>query len=455
MSRQNYRILVVDDEMPFMMLLVKILQSENYSVKGVTDPEEAIDLINTFSPNLVISDLKMPKIDGIKLLEITKKKDKDIDFILITAFATVETAVSAMKIGATDYLIKPLKDPEELRLVVNKVYEKYLLLSENIHLKSEFTKDLPPLNLIFAGMTEVFEEVKSVAPLESTIIIYGETGTGKTLIAKVIHHLSKRKGPFVEINCAAIPENLLESELFGHEKGAFTGAHTQKKGKFEIAQDGTIFLDEVSEIPLSLQPKLLKAVHEKTFDRLGSINTLRTNARIIAATNRDLKEMVQEKKFREDLFFRLNVFPIRLLPLRQRVEHIPEIANYILKKISAKIGKKILRIAPNSLNRLKQYPWPGNIRELENIIERSVILCKDIELEIPEQILENISSFTIQETLNPPSTLKLDGDIRTIEKKAIEEALKKTSGNRKKAAEILGISLRSLHYKIKDYGIKK
>lgn len=455
MNRENYRILVVDDEKSFMMLIIKILETEGYTVKGLTSPEEALNILESFSPNLIISDLKMPKIDGIELLQKVKNRNAEIDFILITAFATIETAVSALKMGASDYITKPLKSPEELRHMVNKIFEKQMLLDENALLKSELLKDLPPLDLIFAGMKDVFEQIKSVAPIDSTVIIYGETGTGKTLIAKVIHNLSGRKGPFVEINCAAIPENLLESELFGFEKGAFTGALTQKKGKFEIAQDGTIFLDEISEIPLSLQPKLLKVVQEKTFDRLGSTNTLKTNARIIAATNRNLKEMVIDKRFREDLYFRLNVFPIQVIPLRDRKEHIAEIADYLAKKISLRFGKKFSRIAVESMNRLINYQWQGNVRELENIIERSIILSKGTEIEIPEQIVDDIYilSKNRQESANSEIP-EFNGDIRTIEKKAIQDALMKTSGNRKKAAEILGISLRSLQYKIKDYGIK-
>lgn len=455
MNRENFRILVVDDEKSFMMLLVKILETEGYTVKGVTDPEYALKTIESFMPNIVITDLKMPKMDGISLLETVKNKNADIDFILITAFATVETAVSAMKKGASDYITKPLTNPDQLRVVVEKIFEKQRLIAENTFLKSEILKDIPPLELVFAGIKNILDEIKSVAPLDSTVILYGETGTGKTLIAKIIHHMSGRKGPFVEINCAAIPENLLESELFGYEKGAFTGALSQKKGKFEIAHDGTIFLDEVSEMPLSLQPKLLKVVQEKTFDRLGSINNVKTNARIIAATNRDLKEMVAKKSFREDLYFRLNVFPIKISSLQERKEQIPEIVNYLVGKISIRVGKNIGAISEDTMSRLSNYPWPGNIRELENILERSIITSKGMEIIIPEHMIEDtsISNEQISKTLDL-ATPKYDGDMRTVEKIAIQNALKKTSGNRRKAADILGISLRALQYKIKEYDIK-
>ncbi len=457
MNRENFRILVVDDEKSFMMLLVKILETEGYTIKGFTDSEDALNNIEAFMPNIVIADLNMPKIDGIKLLEKVKTKNVEVDFILITAFATVETAVSAMKKGASDYITKPLKDPDQIRGMVQKIFEKQRLITENTFYKSEILKDIPPLKLVFAGIKNTLDEIKSVASLDSTVILYGETGTGKTLIAKIIHHMSGKKGPFVEINCAAIPENLLESELFGYEKGAFTGALSQKKGKFEIAHDGTIFLDEISEMPLSLQPKLLKVVQEKTFGRLGSVtvNNVKTDARIVAATNRDLKEMVAEKRFREDLYFRLNVFPINISPLRERKEHISEIANYLAKKISSRVGKNVIGISQDTMSRLVNYPWPGNIRELENILERSIIMSKGEEIDISEQMIGDISISDEQISENTHlELLKYDGDMRRVEKIAIQNALTKTSGNRRKAAEILGISLRALQYKIKQYDIK-
>ncbi|BCB97127.1 sigma-54-dependent Fis family transcriptional regulator [Dissulfurispira thermophila] len=443
MQKENFRILIVDDERSFLILLTKILEDVGYTVKGFTDPEDAIKAVDSYSPNLVITDLKMPKIDGIKLMEEIKNRNSNIDFIMITAFATVDTAVEAMKKGASDYITKPLKDPDQLRLAVLKIYERQRLVEENELFKSESFQGMPPIDIVFAGMEKILKDIRDVASTDATVILYGETGTGKSLIAKIIHYMSNRTGPFVDINCAAIPENLLESELFGYEKGAFTGALSQKKGKFELAGDGTIFLDEVSEMSLSLQAKFLKVLQDRTFERLGSLNTIKTNARIIAATNRNLKALVEEKKFREDLYYRLNVFPVSIPPLRERKKHIPDIANYLVKVISARFGKGVKIIPEHEIEKLINYAWPGNIRELENIIERNIIISKDSQL-----IFHELESET-----EPINTKRLDGDLKTIEKIAIENALLKTNGNRKKAAEILGISLRALQYKIKDYGI--
>lgn len=444
MSRENFRIIVVDDESSFLLLLTKILEDEGYAVKGVSDPEVALEIIDSFSPNLLITDLKMPKIDGMKLMEAVKNRNADVDFIMITAFATVDTAVSAMKSGASDYITKPLKDPEQLRIAVSKIYEKQALLRENRFLKSETAQGMPPIEIIFAGMEDLLAEIREVAAADATVMLYGETGTGKTLIAKTIHHLSGRTGPFVDINCAAIPENLLESEMFGYEKGAFTGAVSRKIGKFELANDGTIFLDEVSEMSPALQAKFLKAIQDRTFERLGSLSTLTTNARIVAATNRDLKGLVDEKKFREDLFYRLNVFPVNIPPLRERKKHIPEIVNYIIKIISARHGKEFSPLSGDKMKMLIDYSWPGNIRELENIIERSVIISRGYELNLPELT-------AVPETINEAEDRR--GDLKSLEKIAIEKALIK-AGTRKKTAEALGISLRALQYKIKEYGIR-
>jgi DNA-binding NtrC family response regulator len=439
MNRENFRVLIVDDEKSFLLLMTKVLEDTGYSVKGLTDPEAALKILDSFAPNLIISDLKMPKMDGIHFMEEAKKVS-DADFIVITAFATVETAVAAMKKGAADYITKPLKDPDQLRIAVARIFDRQGLLTENALLKSALFEDIPSLDIVFAGMDDVLKEVKDVASTDATVMLYGETGTGKTLVAKVLHCLSERHGPFVDINCAAIPDNLLESELFGHEKGAFTGALHQKKGKFELANDGTILLDEVSEMSVALQAKLLKVLQEKTFERLGSLNTLKTNARVIAATNRDLKQMVGDGRFREDLYYRLNVFPISIPPLRDRKSHLEEIAHYLVTTISRRLGKGTKTIPESVMKSVMEYRWPGNIRELENVIERGIIVAKGTEL--------NITGIG-----EPWQEQKVIGDMKAIEKEAIQNALSQTTGNRKEAAGMLKISLRSLQYKIKEYGI--
>ena len=439
MGREGFNILVVDDEKAFALLVSQILRDEGYRVKTASSGEEVMKILDTYGPDLIISDIKMPGMDGIALMEKVKEKYPDTDFIMITAFAAVETAVAAMKRGALDYIAKPLKEPEEIRQLVLKAYEKAQLVSENRALREELRGEFPPMEIIFLGLDTVLEDIRAVAQTDTTIMVYGETGTGKSLIAKVIHQMSGKRGPSVTINCAAIPEQLLESELFGYEKGAFTGAVRTKKGKFELANNGTIFLDEIAEMSAALQAKFLRVLQEKSFERLGGLETITTNARVIAATNRDLKNMVAEKKFREDLYYRLNVFPLHIPPLRERKAYIPELTEYLVKKLSAKIGKTIRDVPGESMARLMSHHWPGNVREIENLIERAIILNKDGMLFIPlfEQREEAI-----------------EGDIKSVEKRAIEHALKKTQGNRKAAAGILGISLRSLQYKIKEYVIE-
>jgi len=443
MNKKNFKILIVDDEEHFLLLLSNVLDEEGYSVKTAKNGGKALQILEQYTPDLILTDLRMPEIDGLRLMETVKARHPDIDFIFITAFATVESAVDAMRKGAIDYITKPLKNLAELRIIVSRVYEKGRLLQENIALKEEQIASLPPLDLIFSGIDRVYEEVRAVATADTTVILYGETGTGKTLVAKVIHMLSKRKGLFVTVNCAAIPDTLLESEFFGYKKGAFTGAASTKKGKVEIAHEGTIFLDEISEMTTSLQAKLLKVLQEKSFERLGGIESITTDARVITATNRDLTQLVREGRFREDLYYRLNVFPIQIPPLRERREIIPKIADYMMNKIARKLGRHSTGIAEDSMKHLISYPWPGNIRELENTIERAIILSKKDILHIPL----------------PEMDIKTDRfedlTIRNMEKKTIEAALKKVSGNRRRAAEMLGISLRALQYKIKEYNISE
>jgi DNA-binding NtrC family response regulator len=441
MNRDNFRILILDDEDSFLLLMTRILTDEKYSVRGVNDPLKALAMLDSFSPNLLITDLRMPGMDGITFME-KAGKGRDIDFIVITAFATVETAVDAMKKGASDYITKPLQNPDQLRLAVKKIFERQSLIIENTVLKSALAGGIPSAGIIFAGMPQVMKAVQDVAPTDATILLLGETGTGKTLIAKVVHHISGRKGPFVDINCAAIPESLLESEMFGHERGAFTGALFQKKGRFEVADEGTILLDEVSEMNPLLQAKFLRVLQEKAFERVGSSNSLSTNARVIAATNRDLRQMTAEGKFREDLFYRLNVFPVLIPALRERAAYIEEIARYIIDNVTRRLGKGPKVLSSETLIRMKSYRWPGNIRELENVIERAVIVSSSRELDL------SIQDGDSRNVINA-----CGGDLMSLEREAIKKALAQADGHRKNAAQILGISLRSLQYKIKAYGL--
>ena len=444
----NFRILVVDDERPLATLLSRILKQAGYKVKIANSGIEALDKISGFLPNLVITDLKMPKISGLDLLKKVHPERPEIDFIILTAYATVENAVEAMKHGAFDYIIKPLKDPDELRIAVSRVVEHQSIIAANTIWRNQLAEGLPPTDIIFAGMTEVWKEIEQVAKTDATILLQGESGTGKSLIAKAIHYLSGRKGPFVELNCAAIPEALIESELFGHERGAFTGAIKTKQGKFELAQDGTIFLDEIGEMPLSAQAKLLRVLQERTFERVGGITSLNTSARIITATNQNLIDKIRERRFREDLYYRLNVFPITLPPLRERREAIAALSKYLIQSISARVGKKVPEISQDTLKQIESYEWPGNIRELHNVFERAIILNQGTKLTLPPLT-------TIPPRVQPEPSARRLRSIQDLEREAIEETIKETGGHRGKAAKILGVSIRTLQYKLKKYGLLK
>jgi len=425
------KIAIVEDDTSFASFLRTILEEEGYDVTVFHDPETALKGILKISPLLIITDLKMPKMDGIKFIEKAKAFLPHTEFIVITAFGSIPSAVEAIKKGAIDYITKPLSSPEDLLERVKKFLTNKAMPYYTEH------PDLPPYEILFAGIEDVYKAIKEVAKTDTTLILYGETGTGKSAIAKAIHIMSAKKGAFVEINCASIPESLIESELFGYEKGAFSGAIKQKPGKIELAHNGTLFLDEIGELTANVQTKFLKVLQDKSFERLGGLEVIKTNARFITATNKDLKQMVREGKFREDLYFRLNVFPITIPPLRERRQHIVKIAEYLIERISVKLGKPAKKLSKDSIETIINYQFPGNIRELENILERSIIMSNSEEIEV--KIEEN---FTENE------------DLKSIEKKAIIEALKKTGGNKKQASQLLGISLRTLYYKIKEFGIE-
>jgi len=372
------KILVAEDEAKQAQLLKIRLESEGYSLDLAGNGKEAQKKIGQEDYQLVITDLKMPGLDGISLLKWIKEKYESLPVVIITAHGTIDSAVKAMKIGAYHYITKPI-DLEELSVIVNKAFRLRKLQEENIYLRNELSKQREGLIVgQSVAIKKMLNLVEKVAPSKSTVLIYGKTGTGKELVAKSIHYSSPRKdSPLVIVNSATLPENLLESELFGYVKGAFTGAYENKKGKFEVADEGTLFLDEVGAIPLGLQSKLLRVIETQEFEPLGSSKTIFSDVRIIAATNVDLKEATQEKQFREDLYYRLNVFPIYLPSLRQRKEDIPLLVEHFIKIYQKELGKKIEGISKQALDILIKYNWPGNVRELENVIERAIVLSED------------------------------------------------------------------------------
>ena len=434
------RVLVVEDEGRMRELLLTHLENWGYQAKGVPDGESALREIRKTHFPLVIIDLRLPGMDGITLMENIKKIDPSSECMMITAYASMETAISALKKGARDYLIKPFR-MEELKHAVEKLMEEKQKEEERDYLKTHYREKVGFPDIVYRSrkMGEVINKVRKILHKDVTVLLTGESGTGKELIARLIHYQGKRKDkPFVVINCTTLPENLLESELFGHEKGAFTGATTRKTGKFEFAQGGTVFLDEIGEIPLSLQSKLLRFLQFKEFQRLGGNDTIRVDVRIIAATNRNLEEEVRKGKFREDLFYRINVFPISLPPLRERKEDIPLLAeNFLQTRYPEK------RLSPEAIRILEEYSWPGNVRELENVLERACLLSEG----------DTISPEHLSLPLPSLSSKKLT-TLEEMEKNLIKEALNITRGNQTRAAQLLGITRRTLIYRLKKYGIE-
>ncbi len=435
-------ILIIDNEKRMCHVVKAALELDKHSVELAFDGEEGLKKFQQKEFDIVITDLKMPGIDGIGVLEAVKKQAPAAEVVLMTAFASAQTAVEAMRKGAYDYLIKPF-DMIELKQKVKQILEKQLLAKENIDLKVRLRDKFSLDNIIgqSESMTTVYQMVEKVAPREATVLIRGESGTGKELIAQAIHQNSLRShGPFVGVNCAALTETLLESELFGHEKGAFTGADKQKLGRFELAAGGTIFLDEIGDVSPATQVKLLRVLQNKEIMRVGGEKTISVDVRTIAATNRDLEIKMKEGTFREDLYYRLNVFPIFLPPLRERKEDIPDLINHFLLKHNQPINK----IDPKAVKALMNYDWPGNIRELENIIERTTILAGDDLITVallPAQILGSAATAS-NVSLEIPDT---GISINQVELDLINNALKKAGGNKSKAAQLLGITRRKLY----------
>jgi DNA-binding NtrC family response regulator len=443
------KILVVDDEPSARTALAELLRHEDYEIETAGDGFKALGRMQDSTPDLVLTDLNMPGMDGVELLRKIKSESAEIPVVLMTAFAGVETAVSAMRDGAEDYLTKPL-NTDELLIVLARAIEAAKLRREAAELRGRLKERYSFANIVGASqeMQRVFKAVAQIAPSRATVLLSGESGTGKELVAAAIHQNSPRAaGPFVKLHCAALAESLLESELFGHERGAYTGADRKREGRFEQANGGTLFLDEIGEISLSTQVKLLRVLQEREFERVGGSQTLRVDVRVVAATNRDLKEMVAAGSFREDLFYRLNVINLTLPSLRHRPTDIPALAMHFLKRYADENGKAVNTIAPDALSQLASYSWPGNVRELENVIERAVVLADGDSIGL-QHLPQELTAAARRGGPPPVPGSTLD----ELERFAILKTMESVGGSTSKAAEMLGISVRKIQYKLQEYG---
>jgi len=452
------KILIVDDEKSLLDLLSRVFTKEGYQVQTTTSAQRAMEIIEKEDLDLLIADIRLPEMSGMEILKRCREIRPDVPVIMITAYGNMKQAIEALKIGALDYIIKPF-DIEELKITVAKGMEKRRLEQENLLLKREIRERYSFENMIgkSRAMQEIFALIEKIAGTDSTVLITGESGTGKEMAARAIHGLSRRSDrPFVSINCAALPENLLESELFGHVKGAFTGAVSDKKGMFEVAQHGTLFLDEVGEMSPWTQVKLLRALQERKIRRVGGTEEIPVDVRIIAATNQDLKKRIEEGKFREELYYRLNVISFEMPPLRRRVEDIPLLVNHFLQKYCQQMGKKMKRISPEAMSLLEMYDWPGNVRELENVIER-VVAIEDRETitpaSLPPEITRPARKEETQVIFNPGFNLM--DYLDDIAKRYVHQAMMAANWNMRQAASLLGISYRSIRYLMDKYRIKE
>jgi two-component system response regulator FlrC len=442
------RVLIVDDEPGIVLFLRKALEKEGLRVASAADGSEAMSKLARETFHLMITDLKMPGIDGMELVRRARAEQPEMEVIVLTAHGTVETAVQAMKLGAFDYLTKPIVSPDELRLLVARALERRRLREDRDRVQIAEAAGAE-LVAVDPAMVAVVTQIQKVAPTEATVLLLGESGTGKELLAHAIHRQSKRSdGPFVAVNCGALAETLLESELFGHEKGAFTGAVAVRRGRFEMADAGTLFLDEVTELKPTLQVKLLRVLQERTFERVGGSRSIETDIRLIAASNRDLKRAIAEGQFRDDLYHRLAVFPVAVPPLRDRPGDIVPIAEHMVQKLAVRLGRAGLGLDDGARQKLLGYDWPGNVRELLNVLERAAIIAED-------RVLSAADLFGLDGALvaGPETGPALEGTLEQIEKQAIRRALAATGGHRRRAAARLGIGLRTLYDKLKQYGI--
>jgi two-component system response regulator PilR (NtrC family) len=455
------KILVVDDERSMRELLAIVLKREGHDVLLADNGRSAVELLEKEQIELLISDIRMPDMSGVEVLGAAQRLNPDIIGIMITAYASTDTAVEALRLGAYDYVSKPF-NVDELKLKVRKALERKRLQQENVLLRRALQTSHQFSNIIgkSGSMQAVFQLIQTIAPTTSTVLVTGESGTGKELVARAIHFNSTRKDrPFVALNCGALPETLLESELFGHMRGAFTGAESNKKGLVEVADKGTIFLDEIGEMSAMMQVKLLRVLQERKFRRLGGTDEIEADIRIIAATNRDLSRLVGEAKFREDLYYRINVIPVQLPPLRERTDDISLLTDHFLAKYSKQMEKAVTGVAADAMRCLQNYPWPGNIRELENAIERAVALERSATVRLaslPDHVQKGTppGSGSARDAGLPDSGFDLEQHVQEIEREYLVEALRRTDGVKSRAAELLGMSFRQFRYLSKKYNLK-
>jgi two-component system response regulator PilR (NtrC family) len=455
------RILVVDDEPSIREFLQIMLKREKMLVEIASNGKEALQKISEAPFDLVISDIQMPELSGLELLQKLKEKDPSSLIMMITAFGSTESAVEAMKLGAFDYLTKPFKI-DDVKVRIQKALENKVLVQENARMRKELGELYSFSNIIGAspGMMAIYDLIKRVAPTQSNVLITGESGTGKELVAKAIHYNSAlANAPFISVNCGAIPENLIESEMFGHKKGSFTGAVNDKRGYFEAANGGTLFLDEIGEMPLSLQASMLRAIAEGTFYPVGSTEPVQCQVRLVSATNRELEDEVQKKTFREDLYFRLNVINIKIPSLKRRKEDIPMLVNFFVSNFSKKFGKEVQTVAQSTMDLMCAYSWPGNVRELENVVERMIALESGPNL-LPEGLPDHV-----REPLRPrfdnlgreliwnASGVRLDDIVSNVEREFLLKALEQSKNSKKEAARLLNITMRSIRYRLEKFGL--
>jgi DNA-binding NtrC family response regulator len=446
------RILIVEDEDKLRRILELQLLDSGFDVVKAATAEEALPLIDR--SDLILTDFKLPGMTGLEMLHLIRRQDSHVPVIVMTAFGTVENAVEAMKAGAADFLLKPFS-LDHLTTIVNKALEIRSLRDENRQLKEELGRKYQWDNIVgrSTAMQQIFATILRVAPTRATVLLAGESGVGKDLIARAIHFHSPRKDrPFVKINCTAIPENLMESELFGYEKGAFTGAAISKPGKFEQADTGTVMLDEIGDVPANIQVKLLRVLQEREFERLGSNKTQHIDVRVVAATNRDLRAALEDGTFREDLYYRLNVVPIEIPPLRERKEDIPYLAHHFVEKLGAEMGGSVTGVTDAAIDKLMQYSWPGNVRELENVIERSIVMALGQKLDANDIRLD--MNLRPRHVVGGEPVLPEGMSLDSFEQELIKNTLKKADGNKSQAARMLGITRNALRYRLTQMGIE-